>query len=261
MSNINLYSKICEYHITNNGKFTQKFNDELSKHNLKKHEGWLIIKELLYEVSINELINENDIFNRKKELINLLENIYKCENGLYDWQNECLFKFQEDFTSIFNNKSFSEENKIISNYINKIFLKIFISNNNQEIYYLHNYLPKNCYNKLPPIWLEDDLIIDYKELSDKVLIYKNDTNPEVNNIFTNELMEAIVILSDSVFKNLDKIVLISVPSSKVNVTPQTKKSVEMIENDFKKGLFEFSSKKLLDLKYNNILKRTKNIVS
>lgn len=35
----------------------------------------------------------------------------------------------------------------------------------------------------------------------------------------------------------------------------------MIENDFKKGLFEFSSKKLLDLKYNNILKRTKNIVS
>ena len=45
MSNINLYSKICEYHITNNGKFTQKFNDELSKHNLKKHEGWLIIKE------------------------------------------------------------------------------------------------------------------------------------------------------------------------------------------------------------------------
>ena len=94
MSNINLYSKICEYHITNNGKFTQKFNDELSKHNLKKHEGWLIIKDLLYEVSINELINENDIFNRKKELINLLENIYKCENGLYDWQNECLFKFQ-----------------------------------------------------------------------------------------------------------------------------------------------------------------------
>ena len=90
--------------------------------------------------------------------------------------------------SIFNNKSFSEENKIISNYINKIFLKIFISNNNQEIYYLHNYLPKNCYNKLPPIWLEDDLIIDYKELSDKVLIYKNDTNPEVNNIFTNSFI-------------------------------------------------------------------------
>ena len=95
MSNINLYSKICEYHITNNGKFTQKFNDELSKHNLKKHEGWLIIKELLYEVSINELINENDIFNRKKELINLLENIYKCENGLYDWQNECLLSFKK----------------------------------------------------------------------------------------------------------------------------------------------------------------------
>lgn len=261
MPNIALYSKICEDHIDNNGNFTQKFNNELFKHNLKKHEGWLIIKELLYEVSINKLINEEDIFNRKKELIDLLYNIYKYENGLYDWQTDCLFKFQEDFSSIFNNKNFSEENKIIFNYIHNVVLKVFISNNNKKIYYLHDYLPKSLYRTFDYSWKEDELIIDYVEFSDKLLVYKDDVDSEVNNRFTNELIKAIIMLSDSVFKNLDKIALVPVPSSKVNVTPQTKKSVEVIENAFKKCLIDFSSKKLLDLNYNNILKRTKDIVS
>ena len=70
-------------------------------------------------------------------------------------------------------------------------------------------------------------------------------------------MYAVVNLLDIVFKDIDKIALVSVPSSNPNNFPQTKKSANIIENTFKESNLE----KIIDSKYNNIISRNKKIIS
>ena len=178
--------------------------------------------------------------------------IHKSKKVLYDWEKESLFDSQEDFSSIPNNKNYVKEYKL-QNFNSKI----FISKNNEDIYYLYKYLPISCYNRVPEDFKKNKVIRYYKNCSNEILSYKNNDNQKIYNNFTYKLMYAVVNLLDVVFKDIEKIALVSVPSSNPDNVPQTKTSVNIIEKIFKESNLE----NILDSKYNNIIVRNEKILS
>lgn len=184
--------------------------------------------------------------------------IHKSKKALYDWEKESLFDSQEDFSSIPNNKNYIKEYKLLFKYEYQNFnSKIFISKNNDDIYYLYKYLPISCYNRVPEDFKKNELIRRYKNCSNEILSYKNNDNQKIYNNFTYKLMYAVVNLLDVVFKDIEKIALVSVPSSNPDNVPQTKTSVNIIEKIFKESNLE----NILDSKYNNIIVRNEKILS
>lgn len=184
--------------------------------------------------------------------------IHKSKKVLYDWEKESLFDSQEDFSSIPNNKNYVKKYKFLFKYEYQDFnSKIFISKNNDDIYYLYKYLPISCYNRVPEDFKKNELIRRYKNCSNEILSYKNNDNQKIYNNFTYKLMYAVVNLLDVVFKDIEKIALVSVPSSNPDNVPQTKTSVNIIEKIFKESNLE----NILDLKYNNIIVRNEKILS
>lgn len=186
-------------------------------------------------------------------------NSHKSKKVLYNWEKEVLFNSQEDFSSTSNNKNHIKENKsTFKDKYRNFNSNIFISQKKDDIYYLYKYLPRSCYNKLPEDCKKKNKVIDnYYNCSNKILSYKNNGNQKIYDDFTNKLMYAVVNLLDIVFKDIDKIALVSVPSSNPNNFPQTKKSANIIENTFKESNLE----KIIDSKYNNIISRNKKIIS
>ena len=126
-----------------------------------------------------------------------------------------------------------------------------------NIYYLYKYLPISCYNRVPEDFKKNELIRRYKNCSNEILSYKNNDNQKIYNNFTYKLMYAVVNLLDVVFKDIEKIALVSVPSSNPDNVPQTKTSVNIIEKIFKESNLE----NILDSKYNNIIVRNEKILS
>lgn len=184
--------------------------------------------------------------------------IHKSKKVLYDWEKESLFDSQEDFSSIPNNKNYVKKYKFLFKYEYQDFnSKIFISKNNDDIYYLYKYLPISCYNRVPEDFKKNELIRRYKNCSNEILSYKNNDNQKIYNNFTYKLMYAVVNLLDVVFKDIEKIALVSVPSSNPDNVPQTKTSVNIIEKIFKESNLE----NILDSKYNNIIVRNEKILS
>lgn len=184
--------------------------------------------------------------------------IHKSKKVLYDWEKESLFDSQEDFSSIPNNKNYVKEYKLLFKYEYQNFnSKIFISKNNEDIYYLYKYLPISCYNRVPEDFKKNKVIRYYKNCSNEILSYKNNDNQKIYNNFTYKLMYAVVNLLDVVFKDIEKIALVSVPSSNPDNVPQTKTSVNIIEKIFKESNLE----NILDSKYNNIIVRNEKILS
>lgn len=184
--------------------------------------------------------------------------IHKSKKVLYDWEKESLFDSQEDFSSIPNNKNYVKKYKFLFKYEYQDFnSKIFISKNNDDIYYLYKYLPISCYNRVPEDFKKNELIRRYKNCSNEILSYKNNDNQKIYNNFTYKLMYAVVNLLDVVFKDIEKITLVSVPSSNPDNVPQTKTSVNIIEKIFKESNLE----NILDSKYNNIIARNEKIFS
>ena len=184
--------------------------------------------------------------------------IHKSKKVLYDWEKESLFDSQEDFSSIPNNKNYVKKYKFLFKYEYQDFnSKIFISKNNDDIYYLYKYLPISCYNRVPEDFKKNELIRRYKNCSNEILSYKNNDNQKIYNNFTYKLMYAVVNLLDVVFKDIEKIALVSVPSSNPDNVPQTKTSVNIIEKTFKESNLE----NILDSKYNNIIVRNEKILS
>ena len=181
--------------------------------------------------------------------------IHKSKKVLYDWEKESLFDSQEDFSSIPNNKNYVKKYKFLFKYEYQDFnSKIFISKNNDDLY---KYLPISCYNRVPEDFKKNELIRRYKNCSNEILSYKNNDNQKIYNNFTYKLMYAVVNLLDVVFKDIEKIALVSVPSSNPDNVPQTKTSVNIIEKIFKESNLE----NILDSKYNNIIVRNEKILS
>lgn len=168
--------------------------------------------------------------------------IHKSKKVLYDWEKESLFDSQEDLFK-YEYQNFNS--------------KIFISKNNDDIYYLYKYLPISCYNRVPEDFKKNKVISYYKNCSNEILSYKNNDNQKIYNNFTYKLMYAVVNLLDVVFKDIEKIALVSVPSSNPDNVPQTKTSVNIIEKIFKESNLE----NILDSKYNNIIVRNEKILS
>lgn len=95
--------------------------------------------------------------------------IHKSKKVLYDWEKESLFDSQEDLFK-YEYQNFNS--------------KIFISKNNDDIYYLYKYLPISCYNRVPEDFKKNKVISYYKNCSNEILSYKNNDNQKIYNNFT-----------------------------------------------------------------------------
>ena len=142
---------------------------------------------------------------------------------------------------------------------NKDKIDVCISHNKENVYYLYDYIPDNT--RFPNCKNYDFLSKHWEWNRTKLYPYKNDESDKITLKFTKELMEAIAKISSVHFKNTEVIALVPVPSSDMTKSPQTKKSVLIIEDWFKKGITEreYSSKKCFNSEFNNILNRIKTI--
>ena len=126
-----------------------------------------------------------------------------------------------------------------------------------DIYFIYNYIPngrRNDYKKqniklskgVEELVKTNEKIIDYK--------YHN----KFVNYFTKDFFKAIKSIYINYFNDKDGIALIAIPPSKKGVSPQTKKSIDLIEEWCEEG------KNDLDFKiynFSDFLIRTKNVTS
>lgn len=116
------------------------------------------------------------------------------------------------------------------------------------IYYIHDYYPINRYRH---ITREQD------ELREAIWAYKKLEDDAINR-FTNELMEAITIISRSVRSS--KIGLVAIPPSKVDKDSPIRTSIWNIQNWYSEGITESyfgCNKQIYD--YRNLLTRVYDI--
>lgn len=125
-----------------------------------------------------------------------------------------------------------------------------LKKNEEEVYYLHNYIP---IDKRSSANLND------KKLSVKVLNYKYDKKPEMR-IFTRELMKAISFISENIIQdNQVKLALVSIPPSQVDKWSAIQESINKIENFYLNGIMSEKFNCSNEIVNCNVLKRISNV--
>ncbi len=136
------------------------------------------------------------------------------------------------------NKKLEQEREDKINRINDKNPNINIYISDENIYFLHDYIPLR---KIREYREESQhLSKDVKNkirISKKILMYKNGKDKAVE-LFTKEIMGAISILCIRYWDDIDGIALVSVPASKVDKPHQTTKSIDLIESWYKKDEIE-----------------------
>lgn len=126
-----------------------------------------------------------------------------------------------------------------------------------KVYYYFDYFPKNLVIKEEVQELYENSI----ELSQNLLVYKNNNDEQVFGYFTNILEKSILdLVINKKIKYLDKIGLVVVPSSTVNKISAVTESIREICKRFEEGVYSRvlgANIKILD--YSNLLKRTHSI--
>ena len=121
------------------------------------------------------------------------------------------------------------------------------------MYYIDNYIPKDIIEKY-----------DKEEINftHRIWDYKDDEGHSIE-LFTRDLMEYLsVICNREIDSDVDKLVLISVPSSKVKRFKKSsmRKSIDIIEETYNSGELksEFNCDKEI-INYKDLLKRVKDV--
>lgn len=120
------------------------------------------------------------------------------------------------------------------------------------VYYMNDYVPED-----KRLYYDKELV----DFSKRLIGFKSDKDEYSINLFSQDLIKFIKLLSQNKFNNFSKLALIAVPSSKVNKTKNSmKKSIDLIEkwydNGDLKSDFDFD-KEIIN--YKNLLKRVKDV--
>lgn len=126
-----------------------------------------------------------------------------------------------------------------------------------DIYFLYDYIPSGRRK----LYKEQNLLLSSEvekvvEIDQKLMDYKY--NNKFVSFFTKELLKAIKSIFNNYFVDKDAVALVAIPPSKKNISPQTKKSIDLIEEWVEKG------KNKVDFKiynFSNFLIRTKTVKS
>ena len=148
------------------------------------------------------------------------------------------------------NRSYSLPKDFVD--IDKIITELNVTRN--DVYYLYKYVPVKKLNSA-----SDDEI----EIRERILTFKDGDDETVISSFTNELMEAISLISKTKIRvNIKKIVLVCVPSSKVSNRYKStmRKSINIIEKLYKSGIAEhnFGCNKVI-INQKDLLKRIADV--
>ena len=105
---------------------------------------------------------------------------------------------------------------------------------NFDVYYIHEYIPEYKW---------DNFNSDDTEISQRLLRYKRKNKEYAFNFFTNELTEAIINFSNNILVDVNEIVLVAVPPSKVDKYSPIRLSISRIKNNTEiKSKFNFIDK-------------------
>lgn len=121
-----------------------------------------------------------------------------------------------------------------------------------EVYYLHNYIPNDDRKAAN---------LNDRRISNKILKYKHANDVEIR-LFTRELMKSISYLSNNIIdEKYKKLVLVAVPTSKVDKFSPIQESINQICQWYESGktLNDFNCHK--ELLNNNILTRISDVNS
>lgn len=281
MDKENLYSKVFSHTITNRTKLSRNLEKQLKSCGLSEEDGFKIIKRLLFEVRTDKITDKKEIKYRQNALMDLLASIKRSEASTLSWKRKNLEKHKKRYSAIFD-KNFEKEEELLSDYLKHTEIKpktvkrtveeirntdnefrVYRSPEKHNIYYLYEYVPKNTdFRSMEKYGNEPYLLPlkNHRKITRDILKYKDDKSEKVISEYNKELMNAIAVISEKYFEKVDRISLVPIPSSKTSKTPQTKKSVDKIEEWYKKGqaqkIFKFN--KILDMEYNNILYRIRD---
>ena len=162
-----------------------------------------------------------------------------------------LFLGCTSYPNCYRTKSLNLNDEIIDNVMFEIKQSEF-NTTRFGVYYLNEYVPEDKRE------LYDKEQVDY---SKRLIGFKKDMDDYSVNLFTQDLIEYISQLSNKKLQNKAKLVLIAVPSSKVDKTKSSiKKSIDIIEETYNSGELKFDyncDKEIIN--YKNLLKRVKDV--
>lgn len=200
-------------------KETEKFNDKYSS----KNDG-------IYEKSINKFVYTFDTekFSKKEQL-----NYNTTEEGLRKEALERKFRYAK-----------------IHNL--NIFHALY-----SDIYFLYDYIP----GTRRKAYKEQEVLISRNieeciEINEELIKYKNQ-NKYIEK-FTYSLLKSIIRIYNYYFKDKNGVALLTVPPSKKNKTPQTKKSIDLIKKWDELKFFEYDFE---IYNYYDLLIRNKSVPS
>jgi len=124
-----------------------------------------------------------------------------------------------------------------------------INQTKDGIYYLHNYTPVRRFNYCS----EEEVA-----MSRQIWAYKNKDDEDTFNTFTNEMMRAIVKITNN--SASDKIALVAVPPSKVGKKSTIAESIRVMKNWYDQGFAQSCfgcNKRIMD--FSTLLTRASNV--